>query len=117
MPEFTLHFEAEPGTDIDSAATELQKNIIAVNGVESAHASPQRFQAISPQEVMAIIQVTTSIVQSSAALLMAFAALHAAWQKVKALYPGLKAPKVEVGLDQIPIDQVTEDQIKELVED
>ena len=114
MAELTLHFEAAAGTDIDAACAELKKNLEGIAGVESADTNPQRFQAIGPAEVLSVIQVATSVAQSGAAFLTALAALYTAWEKLKPMFPGLHAPKVEVGLKQIPIDQLTPAQRAEL---
>lgn len=114
MPELTLHFEAGGGTDLEAAAAELQKNLTAIAGVESADTAPQRYQAIGPAEVVSVIQVATSVVQSTTVFLTALAGLYGAWQKVKPMFPGLQAPKVEVGLKQIPIDQLTPEHRAEL---
>jgi hypothetical protein len=64
--------------------------------------------------VISTIQVATSIAQNAASFLTALAALYAAWQKVKPMFPGLHAPKVEVGLKQVPIDQLTPEHRAEL---
>ncbi len=108
MEELTLHFEAGAGTDVAAAAAALQKELQGVSGVESAQTEAQTFQSIGPAEVMSIIQVGTQVMQTSAAFLAAAAALYAAWQKVKPMFPALQPPKLEVGLKQIPVDQLSE---------
>jgi hypothetical protein len=117
MAELTLHFEASAGTDIDAAAAALQQSFTGMAGVESVDTSPQRFQSIGPAEVLSVIQVATSVVQSTTLFLTALAGLYAAWEKVKPMFPGLQAPKVEVGLKQIPIDQLTPEHRAELAEE
>jgi hypothetical protein len=107
MAELTLHFEAGTGTDLDAAAVALQKSLAGITGVESAETIPQRYQSIGPAEVLSVIQVATSVAQNATLFLTALAGLYAAWEKVKPMFPGLHAPKVEVGLKQIPIDQLT----------
>ncbi len=114
MAELTLHFEAGAGTDIDAAAAELKKNLAGITGIESATVSPQRFQALGPSEVISVIQVATSIAQNATLLLTALTSLYAAWEKMKPMFPGLHAPNVEVGLKQIPIDQLTPEHRAEL---
>ncbi len=117
MAELTLHFEVVPGTDLNAAALELQRAIVNVKGVESADTKPQRFQSVSAQEVLTIIQFTTSFVENTAELLTAVAALHEAWKKVREIFPGLNAPLVEVGLKQVPIDEITAAHVKEIASD
>jgi hypothetical protein len=114
MAELTLHFEASQGTDLAAAAAALQASLAETKGVESATARPQKFQAIGPSEILSVIQVATSVAQSSAVFLTAVASLYAAWEKLKATFPGLQAPKVEVGLKQIPIDELTADHLAEM---
>jgi hypothetical protein len=114
MAELTLHFEASAGTDLDAAAAELQKALTGVTGVESADTIPQSYQAIGPAEVLSVIQVATSVAQNATVFLTALAGLYAAWGKVKVMFPGLHAPEVEVGLKQIPIDQLTPEHRAEL---
>jgi hypothetical protein len=114
MAELTLHFEASAGTDLDAAAAALQQSVTGISGVESADTSPQRYQSIGPAEVVSVIQVATSVAQNATVFLTALAGLYAAWEKVKPMFPGLQAPKVEVGLKQIPIDQLTPEHRAEL---
>lgn len=114
MAELTLHFEANPGTDVDAAAAALQSNLTTIAGVESAETTPQKFQAIGPAEVLSVIQVATSIAQNATVFLTTLAGLYAAWERVKPMFPGLSAPKVEVGLKQVPIDQLTPEHRTEL---
>ncbi len=107
MAELTLHFEAAPGTDLNAATAELQRAIVRVKGVETADSKAQRFQSVTAQEVLTVIQLATPYIQNTAEFLSAIAALHEAWKKVREIFPGLSAPQVEVGLKQVPIDQIT----------
>jgi K+/H+ antiporter YhaU regulatory subunit KhtT len=116
MPKLTLHFEAAEGTDLEAAAAALQSQLAETQGIESARSRAQRYQSIGPAEIMSVVQVATQVIQTSAALLTALAALHAAWEKVKPMFPGLKPPTVEVGLDKVPVHQVTREQAQELAE-
>ena len=106
--QITLHFEAEPGTDLTAASKALQEALQSVPGVESAQTSGQEFQAIGPAEVMSILQIGTQLLQNATAFLSAAAALYAAWQKVKPMFPGLRPPTLEVGMQQVPVDQLAE---------
>ncbi len=114
MAELTLHFEASTGTNLDAAAAALQKSLTEITGVESAETNPQKFQSIGPAEILSVIQVATSVAQNASVFLTALASLLAAWEKLKPMFPGLHAPKVEVGLKQIPIDQLTPEHRAEL---
>ena len=115
MAELTLHFEAAPGTDLNAAAVELHRLIANVKGVETADTKPQRFQSIDAQEVLTVIQLATTFAKNATEFLGALAAVHAAWKKLRDLFPGLQAPLVEVGLKQVPIDQVTAAHVEEIL--
>ena len=117
MPELRLHFKAGEGADLEAAAAALQKNLTEVRGVESADTRPQRFQSIGPAEIVSVIHVATSLVQNATLLLTALAGFHAAWEKLKPAHPGVEAPKAEVGLELVPVKQITPEHQKELVEE
>jgi hypothetical protein len=106
--QITLHFEAEPGTDLNAASKALQEALQSVPGVQSVQTSGQEFQAIGPAEVMSVLQIGTQLLQNATAFLSAAAALYAAWQKVKPMFPGLRPPTLEVGMQQVPVDQLAE---------
>jgi|GEM_PF-2033734 len=115
MAELTLHFEAAPGTDLNAVTAELQRAIVQVKGVETADSKPQRFQSISAQEVLSVIQLATTYLQNTAEFMAAVIALHEAWKKVRETFPGLSTPLVEVGLKQVAIDQLTPAHIDQIV--
>ncbi|HEY9155517.1 MAG TPA: hypothetical protein VIM69_10320 [Opitutaceae bacterium] len=115
MAELTLHFEAAPGTDLNAAALELQRAIVRVNGVEAADAKPQRFQSIDAQEVLTVVQLATSYLKNTAEFLGAISAVYEAWKKLREAFPGLHMPHVEVGLKQVPIDQVTSAHVDQII--
>ncbi len=108
MAELTLHFEAGAGTDIDAAAAALEEQLKTVSGVDAAQTTPQRFQAIGPAEIISALTLATEIAQNSAMFLKAIDAVIEAWKKVKLHFPKLHAPKIEVGLDQVPLDELTD---------
>lgn len=115
MAELTLHFEAAPGTDLNAATAELQRAVVQVKGVEAADSKPQRFQSISAQEVLSVIQLASTFVQNTAEFMTAVVSLHEAWKKVREIFPGLSTPLVEVGLKQVPIDQLTPVHIEQIL--
>jgi hypothetical protein len=117
MAELMLHFEASADTDLAAAAAALQASLRETQGVESAEAYPQKYQSVGPAEVLGVIQVATSVVKDSALLLTAVAGLLTAWEKVKEQFPGVRKPKLEVGLKEIPADQLTPEHQLELASD
>jgi hypothetical protein len=114
MAKLTLHFEASEGTDLEAAAAALQANLASTQGVDSAKTRPQKYQAIGPSEILSVIQVATTVATTSATFLTSVAALYKAWEGVRVLFPGIHAPKVEVGLDEVPIDKLTPEQLAQL---
>jgi hypothetical protein len=116
MAKLTLHFEASEGTDLEAAAAALQANLAATEGVDSVKTRPQKYQSIGPSEILSVIQIATTVAQTSATFLTSIAALYAAWEKVKVLFPGIHAPKVEVGLDEVPIDKLTPEHLAQMVD-
>ena len=106
--QLTFHYEAEPGTDLNAASAAIQEALLEVPGVLSAETSPQEFQAIGPAEVMSVLQIGTQLLQETATFLSATAAVYEAWQKIRPMFPGLRAPKMEVGLQQVPVNELAD---------
>lgn len=115
MAELTLHFEAAPGTDLKAAAAELQRTIAQLKGIETADTKPQRFRSVEEQEVLTIVQLETSYARNTAEFLTAIAALHEAWKNLRENFPGLQAPQIEVGLNQVPLDRVTPAHVEQII--
>jgi hypothetical protein len=114
MDPLTLHFEVEPGTDLDAAAAAFRASIAGNGSVEVQEVNPQRFQAIGPGEIIAIIALLPSIPQGIAAIPGAIKAIQDAWAKIKPKHPGLHTPSVEVGLRNVPIDELREEDLQEM---
>lgn len=117
MAELMLHFEASADTDLAAAAAALQASLADTAEIESAKAFPQKYQSIGPAEILGVVQVATEVVKDSALFLTAVAGLLTAWEKVKSHFPGLSAPKLEIGLKEVPADQVTIEHQEELASD
>lgn len=117
MAELTLHVEASADTDLGAASAQLQEQLAGLTGIVSAQSAPQRFQGISAAEIMSVIKVGTDLAQSTAGLLGALAGVYAAWQKLRAQFPGLRPPTVEVGLEKVPVNQVTPAQAAQIAAD
>ena len=115
MSELTLHFEATPDTDLAAAAAEVRQQFANVGGVAAVRADPQRFQGVSASEILSVIKVGTEIAQSAAGLLTALAGVWAAYEKLRARFPGLRPPTVEIGLKKVPVDAVTEEDAAQLL--
>jgi hypothetical protein len=105
VPRLTLHFEASPGTDPDSLSAEIAEALKSVPDVETAEAETLRTQGAV--EIIAAVAFATKVIVTSAQFLSAVTELVKAWQALRARFPSLPAPTVEIGLRQVPIDQVT----------
>lgn len=115
MEPLTMHFHAEPGTDLEPIAAELRAAIAGSDTVELVEARPQRFQSsIGLPEILAIIALLPAIPQGIAAVPKAIEVVQDAWKKVRLKFPGIQTPSVEVGLRTVPIDQLQAEDIIEL---
>jgi hypothetical protein len=115
MQPLTLHFEATPGTDLEAVASEIKASISGQETAQVVEATPQRFQAIGAGEIIALIALVPSIPQGIAALPKAIEEVKGAWKKLQEKFPGLRPPTVEVGLRNVPIDQLQGEDFEELV--
>lgn len=106
MRNFVVHFEPPQGIDLAAFNVEVQAALKNLDGFDDASTRPVRTQGAA--EVIAMITMGTKIVASSAAFLGAVSELVSAWRKLRALFPSLKAPSVEVGLNKVPVDQISE---------
>lgn len=93
MPELILHFEASGDTDLSAAAAALEAELTRAASLESAKTRPQKYQSVGPAEILSVIQVATSVAQSTAGLLTALATVYAAWENFGPLFPGLRHPQ------------------------
>jgi hypothetical protein len=117
MPELTLHFQAAPGTDLEAAAADIKAQLASVSGAEAVEAKPQQFQsAVNPAEVLAVVTFVATMAQNVATIAKAVQDLAEVWKKVRAKFPGLHPPTVEVGLRTVPIDQINATDFQELIE-
>jgi len=115
MQPLTLHFEAPPETDLDAVAAEIKAAMSGQETAEVVEANPQRFQALGAGEIIALIALLPSIPQGIAALPKAIEEVEKAWKKVKDKFPGVRPPMVEVGLRNVPIDQLQQEDFEELL--
>jgi len=116
MPTLTFHLEAAPGTDLAAAAAELQKEIAALEGVESVEAVPHRYQGMSLPEIVATITIATTAVQGLTLLLKRINTLLDESAKTKKKLATLMRPTVEVGVKKKRIDKLSAADLKEIAE-
>jgi hypothetical protein len=93
--QITLHFEAEPGTDLNAASNHCRRRCRVWPACNQSKRAGRNFKRIGPAEVMSVLQIGTQLLQNATAFLSA--ALYAAWQKLEPMFPGLRPPTLEVG--------------------
>ena len=71
MPELTLHFETDQGTDIHAVAAEVQQKLQVIDGVTSANAEAMELRTMGGLEIIAVISLVTTVVQNTSTLLKA----------------------------------------------
>jgi hypothetical protein len=108
MPELTLHFETDQGTDIHSRAVDVQQELQAIEGVTNAKAKATELRAMGAAEILAVINLAVTVVQNTSTLLKLVDDLVKTCQDLIVRLHGLqKLPSVEIGLREVPIDKVT----------
>ena len=114
MPKLTLFFETEPNANLQEAAAAVQQKAAALPDVTSASAQPMVTHGLGPQEIMMGLQVATSMMTSVTAGVVALTALLQAVKKLADEVPALNKVMVQVGLKKVPVDQLTEHDVKKL---
>jgi hypothetical protein len=118
MPELILHFVTEQGTDTDAMAAELQQKLQGIDGVTDANAEATELRTMGGAvEIIAAISFVTTVVQSTSTLLRAVEDLVNAWHELSARFPRLNKPRVEIGRRKVPIDELTEQDAREVLEE
>jgi hypothetical protein len=118
MPELILHFGVEPGTNIDAIAAEVRQQLQVVEGVANANAKATQLRVMGGAvEIIAAITFLTTAVQGTTMLLKSVDDLIEAWRKLSLRFPKLDKPLLEIGRRKVPIDQVTEQDVREAFEE
>jgi hypothetical protein len=115
MSELTFHFEVPVGTELQTSASEMQAKVAGLPHVEASAATPENFRAGLP-EIMLVLTLGATLIQNSASAVDALTHLV---KSIKALAQecGLRGARVEIGMRQVPVDQLTPDDAKALLED
>ena len=110
MAELVLHFDPDSGIDLDAAAKALQAHCAGVDQVEAASAEVDKSRTSLP-DVLLILTTATTILSNSATALEALQKIvHALKDLAEDL--GLRNLRVEAGMSQTPVAQLTEAQAK-----
>jgi hypothetical protein len=105
MPNFTIHFLADPDADPTQLCQHLASEIKSLPTVDAADAAVQPGRMLDAQSITAIISVTA----------MGFTALSQlidSMTKVVNSTKGLKTAVVDIEGQKIPVAQLTPDDLK-----
>jgi uncharacterized membrane protein YphA (DoxX/SURF4 family) len=114
MSKLTVYFEAEPNADLQQAAAAVQQKAAALPAVASASAQAMVTRGLGPQEIMMGLQLASGVMTSATAAVVALTALLAALGKLADEMPALNKVMVQVGLKKVPVDQLTDHDLRKL---
>ncbi len=105
MPNFTIHFQADPGVDSAELAQHLASEIAALPTVESADTAVQPGRSLDAATI-------TSLISVGALTFTALSQLIDSMTKVVNSAKGLKTAVIDIEGQKIPVSQLTPDDIK-----
>ena len=114
MPKLTVYFEAAPDADLQQAAAEVQEKAAALPAVASASAQAMVTRGLGPQEIMMGLQMATGMMTTATEAVVALTALLVALKKLAGEVPALNKVMVQVGLKKVPVEQLTERDVRKL---
>ncbi len=109
MPEIVLHFDA--GADAATVANTLRERTAALPGVEAATA--EAYPSRGVQEVILALTLASTVLETSASTLDALKHFIESCKGVAGAL-GLRHPRVELGMQQIAPEALTQEHAKEL---
>ena len=112
MTEVALHFDVDPGTGMKAPAAELAARCATVSGVQTAACDAVVTRGVN--DVVLVLNLATDVLTAAASTL---AALKLVIETVKgiAIELGLRNVKVEVEMEEIPSEELTEAHAKKLI--
>lgn len=113
MADLLLHFEFEPGADLEAAASELRERLAALDTVEAVDARPEDAR-ITGLEIAGAIAVGIQIVHGSTKILAEMRRLIVELKRLHGEVKGLRTIAVDVKTKPVKIDQVTDDDLTHL---
>ena len=101
MPELTIQFDAEPGTNVDALAANLKTELAAIPAVDNVQAEvmESRNLGLDPATIMAMIAMAPKVIEEATAIVNALKNFVQASQ-------GLKSAIVEIRGRRIPVDKL-----------
>jgi len=116
MADLTLRFEFDPGADLDSTARLIQKRLAAFDIVAAVDARPDDAR-ISGLEIVGAIAVGVQIVRGSLQFVAEVRRLIADLKGLKGNIAGLRTIALDAGPKPLAIDQVTDTDLAQLVDE
>jgi hypothetical protein len=112
MTEVLLHFDVDPGSNIKVAAAELQVRCATLSTIRTATCEAVVTRGVS--DVVLVLNLATDVLTAAASTLVA---LKLVIEMVKAIAAelGLRNVEVEVGIDEIAPEALTEAHTRKLI--
>ena len=114
MPKLTVFFEAVPGTDLQATASAVQAKAAELPHITDASAEAMVTHGLTYPEIMLGLQTATTMMTTTTAGIAAMTALIQALKKLSDEVPALSRVLVQIGLKKVPVDQLTEQDMKKL---
>jgi len=116
MPYLVMHFEAEQTADLNSVALALGAKTSKLPDVERAVARAEPLRDGGATEVLLIISVPIELIKNAGELEDALKHLI---DSAKGLGEslGLRKPRAEIGMRQVPHDKLTPEDLREWAEE
>jgi hypothetical protein len=116
MDKINFVFEVRGETNLDQAAHALQEQLGRLEMIESAEAFPEGPSRFTGMEAVAAIGVAVALMKGSRDLI---SETRKAIKEIKLLvkeYRELKQVWLEIGPERVPLDEVTEEHLRELTD-
>jgi hypothetical protein len=116
MTDVSLRFEFEPGTDLDAAARVIRERLARLDMVAAVDARPDDAR-ITGLEIVGAIAVGVQIVRGTREFVAEARRLIAQLKGLSADIAGLRTIALDAGPKPITIDQVTDNDIAQLIDE
>ena len=117
MTDLLLRFEFEPGTDLNAAARVIRERLEALDAVAAVDVRPEDARIITGLEIVGAIAVGVEIVQGTRKLVAGMRRLIAEVKGLRGDIAGLRTIALDAGPKPIAIDDVTDNDIEQLIDE
>jgi len=114
MTELVLHFDPDSGIDAAAAAEALTRQLADMEAVDAASSEVDQSRTSLPDVLIIVTMATTLLSNSATALDALRKAIHAAKGVAEEL--GLRNPRVEVGMTQVPTDELSDAHLEDALQ-